>query len=235
MPSILIGRTPYGQQKQDISVSSVSRRHATLTDLGGGRWQLEDIGSTYGTSVNGIPVVTTVVGIDTPIMLADFATSVRDLLQLGGRVSTPPPTPPGDSAPPISIAHLEDIYEDYQEAVKSLVKKKSKAQVMRMLPMQLMMPLALGATGIFLPDSKEGNIIKGAVMISMMALSGLLSVRMISVTSNQADEQFELNQQFQIDYVCPNCKNFFGQAKPYQALLNQARCPHCKRPFLESL
>lgn len=231
MATILIGRTPYGQQKQEINVSSVSRKHATLTDLGGGRWQLEDIGSTFGTAVNGLPIVKTIVEIDTPILLADFSTSVRELLQLGGSGGDTPPQPP---KPPISIAHLEDIYEEYQEAVKNLVKKKSKAQITRMLPMQILMPVALGVTGMTLNNDVTGQLIKGGITLGIVGLSLILSLRVLSITGNQADEQFELNQKFQIDYVCPSCKNFFGQAKPYKALLNQGKCPHCKRPFVES-
>lgn len=233
MATIIIGRTPVGEQKQNISASSVSRKHATLTDLGAGKWQLEDIGSKYGTTVNGLPVVKTVVGIDTPIMLADFSTSVRELLGLGTKVDGGNGGNGGNNTTPVAIGHLEDIYEEYQEACKDLVKKKGKAQVMRMLPMQLLMPLALGASGILLPDTNNGNIIKGVIMVSIMGLTSFMSLRMISVTNNQADEQFELNQQFQIDYVCPKCKNFLGQAKPYKALINQGKCPHCKTPFLD--
>ena len=105
---------------------------------------------------------------------------------------------------------------------------------MRMLPLQLVMPLALGLTGILIPDSQTGSIIKGIAMVTVMVLTVILSLRMLSVSSTQIDEQFELNRQFQIDYVCPSCKNFFGAAKPYRALVNQGQCPYCKSHFKES-
>ena len=233
MAPIIIGRTPHGEQPQQITTNSVSRRHARLTDLGGNRWQLEDIGSKYGTMVDGLPIVNTIVELDTPIVLGhEFTTSVRELLGLGkkkGGSTTPPP--PGEL---VSVAHLRHIYEDYQDALRAMSKKRVRAQMVRMLPMQLVMPLALGLSGILIKDSEQGNIIKGAITFGVMALSGFLSMNMISSSQNQVDEQFELNQQFQIDYVCPKCKNFFGQAKPYKALLNQKRCPYCKSEFKES-
>lgn len=235
MASIIIGRQ--GQQPLQITQSSVSRQHCRLTRVGDAEWEIEDLGSRYGTCVNGLPIVKSRVGLDTPIMLADFETSVRQLLNLpAAKVSSNPGSGSGSKQAPaerISVAHLERIYDQYQEDMKALMKKRNRAQVMRMLPMQLGMPIVLGVTGIVLGNDTEDNMIKGAVMVGIMALSGTLSLRMFSVMNNQTDEQFELNQQFQIDYVCPKCKNFFGAAKPYRALLNQGRCPHCKSEFIE--
>lgn len=227
--SIIIGRRPGGdgQQKQEIPVKSVSRRHARLTQISPTRWRIEDIGSTYGTSVNGLPIVSTEVELDTPIMLADFSTSVRQLLGLGSK----PVSPASDSRPEvISVQHLEAIYDDYQEALKHIQKQKARSQLMRMLPTSLGIPLVIGVLGMVNIEP----VYKGVAMVGLLGLSGMLTFRMFPQFSQHVDEQFELNQQFQIDYVCPKCKNFFGAAKPYRALINQGKCPYCKSVFKES-
>ena len=240
--TITIGRTPYGEQPQQIDTKSVSRRHAILTPLGNNKWELEDV-STYGTIVDGLPIIKTVVGPDTPIVLAnDFSTSVRELLALGGKAASvvskdekkPEKTPKEVQGEVISVAHLEDVYTEYRDAVKNMVKKRSKAQILRMLPMQLVMPVGVGMSCILINDSETGNIIKGVIMVGVMGLTSLLSLRQLSISSNQADEQSDLMEKFQIDYVCPKCKNFFGQNRPYKALLNQGRCPYCKSVFIEA-
>lgn len=227
--SIIIGRRPGGdgQQKQEIATKSVSRRHARLTQLSPEKWRIEDIGSTYGTCVNGLPVVSAEVGLDTPILLADFPTSVRQLLGM--------PSKPGSVSDPvsneiISVGHLEAIYNDYQKALKHIQKQKMRSQLMRMVPTSLGIPLVIGVLGMI--DIEP--LYKGVTMFGLLGLSGMLTFRMFPQFSQHIDEQFELNQQFQIDYVCPKCKNFFGAAKPYRALINQGKCPHCKSVFKES-
>lgn len=245
MSTILVGRSPWGAQKQKIENQSVSRRHLELTSLGHDTWKIRDVGSSFGTFVKGLPIVETEVELDDPIIMGDFQTTVRQLLglnQTAGEKSKIddvkdikiPPIKKQGTVEYVSVANLEKVYLNYQDALKRLAKQKAKANVMRMLPMQLVMPLALGLTGILLPDDTSGRLIKGAVMVGVMSMTVFMSQRLISVSTNQIDEQYELTQQFQTDYVCPKCKNFFGAAKPYKALLNQGQCPFCKSKFRES-
>ena len=238
MKTILVGRSPWGEQAQKIENQSVSRKHFELIQIDASHWRIRDVGSRYGTMVNGLPVVETVVGPDDPIIMGDFETTVRKLIgqktsplvvgQIPGNKNVGIPTDL------ISVRPLEKVYNDYQDKLKALAIKKGKANVMRMLPLQLVMPLALGLTGILIPDDQTGSLIKGLVMVVVMGLTVVMSLRVMSISTHQIDEQFELNKQFQIDYVCPKCKNFFGAAKPYQALVNQGQCPYCKSRFAES-
>lgn len=225
--SILIGRGSNCQQKQKLTDMSISRRHATLEKIAENRWKIKDIGSSYGTYVNGMQVVETEVGPDTPIVLGNFPTTVRELL--GGRPVQQKPT-----GKVISIQHLQYIYDNYQDGIKNIAKKRQKQQLMRMLPMQLVMPLALGLSGIFITDQGQGPIIKGAIMVAVMGLTGAMSMKVISNVDSQTDEQQDLVQQFQIDYTCPECKNFMGMTTPYKALLKRGKCPFCKAEFSES-
>lgn len=246
MPSIIIGRGQYGQQQQVLESKSISRQHARLSKIGPNLWKITDLGSRYGTFVDGVPIVEAEVGLDTPILLADFATSVRSLLGLenggnrkqstsGDINGTGRRTSGNKAVTPVSVAHLCNVYDDYHNAIKRIAKKRQKAQLTRMIPLQLLMPLAVGLSGIYIKQSEFGSILKGVITIGVMGLTGIMALRVIHMVDGQTDEQFELTKQFQIDYVCPKCKSFLGPTTPYEALLNRGQCQVCKTPFLESL
>lgn len=223
MSTIKIGRSPYGKQKLEITSGKVSREHAILTQLSKNSWKIQDVGSTGGTYVNGMAIVEATVGIDTPIFLADFRTSVWELLS-------------GKTRPSVSIGHLEKVYNDYQNALIEIAQKRNKQQIKRMLPMQLIMPVILGLSCLLPTDKPWSIAAKGIAMCAAMLLYGYYSIRTIGKTDKHVEEQFEINQQFQIDYVCPKCGTFFGASKPYEALVRQGRClnHNCKSIFIES-
>lgn len=230
MTSIIIGRK--GQQPYPITENTVSGKHCRLDDLGNGRWRLTDLGSTNGTFVNGLPVVETEVTPDTPIMLAQLSTTVRQLLGLksaAGAAAGAAPNPAKNGS--VSVAHLERVYDNYEAAMRDLAKRRSRAQIMRMLPMQLGVPLVLGVGGMLIDNDAVGNTVKGLLTVGLTALSGTLALRMLTISNDNIDEQFELNKRFQTDYVCPKCRNFLGASKPYQAVVNQGQCPYCKTKF----
>lgn len=132
--SVIIGRQ--GQQSVSIDDMSVSKRHLSATPMSDGRWSIEDLGSTNGTYVNGLPVVTAIVDADTPLMLGSLQTTLRHLLNLApapkvvpkpapvhaaepAPISTPAPTSASAPAAPdvaadgsVSIKHLEAVYEN---------------------------------------------------------------------------------------------------------------------------
>jgi hypothetical protein len=97
-----------------IADASVSRQHAELVELGGGRFALSDLGSSFGTHVwqndAWIPAANTEIGADTAIRFGDFRTTVFDLLGEADRAAlglTPPPAP----APPASPPAAEPAHE----------------------------------------------------------------------------------------------------------------------------
>lgn len=221
MSTIVIGRSPeykgYGEQKQKISDNSVSRRHAQLTQISANKWTLRDVGSSFGTFVNGLPTVRATVGLDDTIIMGHFETSVRKLLGLESKKVAPAPVPgpgPKPAVEYISVRHLEGVYNEYQEALKRIQKEKQKSQLMRMIPTSLGIPLIIGVLGMF----DISPVIKGVSMVGILGLGAVLTLRMFPQFSQHVDEQFELNQQFQIDYVCPKCKNFLVQPSPIRPL-----------------
>lgn len=257
--SIIIGRQ--GQQPTAIDDLSVSKRHLAATPMADGRWSIEDLGSTNGTYVNGLPVVTAVVDADTPLMLGSLQTTLRQLLKLKAAVvpsasaptpvapppahvtpatpasiSVPAPEPVPAAAAPVvaadgsvSIKHLRDVYEQYRRDTLAIARRRNHASVYRILPMAVGMPLVMGLIGMFTTDIA----VKGVCMGGLMALGSALTLRMIPMGDRLAEEQFDINRRFQVDYSCPCCHNFMGAAKPYEVLVKQGQCPFCKVKFRE--
>lgn len=249
--SVIIGRQ--GQQSVSIDDMSVSKRHLSATPIPDGRWSIEDLGSTNGTYVNGLPVVTAVVDADTPLMLGSLQTTLRHLLNLApapkvvpkpapvhaaepAPISTPAPTSASAPAEPavgadgsVSIKHLEAVYEKYRHDTLAIARRRNHASVYRILPMAIGMPLVMGLVGMFTTDIA----VKGVCMGGLMALGSALTLRMIPMGDRLAEEQFDINRRFQVDYSCPCCHNFMGAAKPYEVLVKQGQCPFCKVKFKE--
>jgi len=96
-----------------IADASVSRQHAELAELGGGRFTLTDLGSTYGTQVwqgqTWAPAAETEIRQDTVIRFGEFQTTLMDVLSeaqraaLGLKPAAPAapvaPSPPSPAAP----------------------------------------------------------------------------------------------------------------------------------------
>ena len=257
--SIIIGRQ--GQQPTAIDDLSVSKRHLSAAPMADGRWSIEDLGSTNGTYVNGLPVVTAIVNADTPLMLGSLQTTLRQLLNLAPaskakpaaaapkaasssaaakpapqpvsvHASNPTPVPaePAIAADgSVSIKHLEDVYEKYRHDTLAIARRRNHASVYRILPMAIGMPLVMGLVGMFTTDIA----VKGVCMGGLMALGSALTLRMIPMGDRLAEEQFDINRRFQVDYCCPCCHNFMGAAKPYEVLVKQGQCPFCKVKFRE--
>lgn len=229
--SIIIGRQ--GTQPSIIDDLSVSKRHLSATPTADGRWSIEDLGSTNGTYVNGLPIVTAIVDADTPIMLGSLQTTIGALLQLSTQAAkpaaqpAPAPTPAADGS--VSIKHLEMVYEQYRHDTLEIARRRNHASVYRMLPMAIGMPLVMGLVGMFTSDMA----VKGVCMGGLMALGSTLTLRMIPMGDRLAEQQFDINRRFQVDYSCPCCHNFMGAAKPYEVLVKQGQCPFCKAKFKE--
>ncbi len=107
MRRIRIGRS----ETNDIVIpdASVSRQHAEAVELGGGRFSLSDLGSTFGTQAwqgqGWVAAKDTEIDADTVIRFGEFRTTLRDVLSEADRMalglsrSAPPPPAPTAAAP----------------------------------------------------------------------------------------------------------------------------------------
>jgi len=228
--SIIIGKQ--GNQLIKITDPTVSRRHCMLTCVGNGDFILEDIGSSNGTFVNGLPVTSTNkarVKLSSTLTMGNFKTTVGELL--GIKVAPGPPVPGPflqKSEVTVHIAHLQQIYEQYRAELDNITKRRARMQIKRMFPMAFM-GLIPGLTGFLTEDL---NWVKGVATAACLGVSMCILMMMPSQSDNLVDEQSDLNKDFQIKYSCPHCKNFLGMAKPYEVILNVGHCPYCKSKFI---
>lgn len=231
---ILVGRE--GQQVMRINDMTVSRRHCTIKRLDADKYEIEDMGSSRGTVAHGLPIVKAQVSLNTPLMLGNFQTTVGRLLGLQvvqTQMIKAEASAKDKHQEIIHIGNLEPIFDDYEERVKNLSKRRGAANIKRMMPMQILMPV-VACSSMFMPIENQAiaAIVKGGMMVGCVFLGMKLSVSNASANVNMVEEQFEINKQFQIDYVCPSCKNFLGVGRPVESLLNIGQCPYCKGHFV---
>lgn len=226
---IIIGRK--GDQKLNIPERTVSGRHCSLTPTGAGRWLLEDLGSTNGTYINDIRIASQEVTVSTEVKLGPkFKATVGELLGLTDvSKEREPQTPLQQPADAIDISGLKDIYDTYKEAKLTIEKDMRRTQFMRQLPMLILPIVLLGASFLF--GSSEAaqlaqKITSGVCVLALLLVGG----KMWRDSSSMPEKLDQLNEQFKIDYVCPNCHSFFGQI-PYEAVKNKKQCPFCKKKF----
>ena len=111
MRRIRIGRS----ETNDIVIpdASVSRQHAEAEELGGGRFSLSDLGSTFGTQVwqgqGWVAAKDTEIDADTVIRFGEFRTTLRDVLSEADRMAlglsrAAPPATPAAAAPVAPVA-----------------------------------------------------------------------------------------------------------------------------------
>lgn len=110
MRRLRIGRS----ETNDIVIpdASVSRQHAEAAEIGGGRFSLTDLGSTFGTQVwqgqGWVAAKNTEIDADTVIRFGEFRTTLRDVLSEADRMdlglarAAPPPAP---AAAPLEAPH----------------------------------------------------------------------------------------------------------------------------------
>lgn len=140
----------------------------------------------------------------------------------------PQPKPqPQQQTESVSISHLADVYDEYQDEKVAIQKNNSRAQMMRMLPMIGSSGIGLLSMAIPIPDEAKAVIGVVSLIILVVAL-----VKMFNNSSKTPELNMELDKNFRINYVCPKCGSFLGFT-PHEALLNQGKCPACKTPWRE--
>lgn len=234
---IIVGKQ--GQQPFDITDPKVSRKHVKIISLPNGKYQLEDLGSSNGTFVDGQRIIRRVVTGDTIVQLGgSFSFKVSSAFTetttsrqtfISHQTSSPYNQPQNQSKEPKideevlrQFDKLEAIYSKYMEDKIALQKDNAQKGFMRMVPMSIM-----GIVGLVIgcvPQLGDFRLVISAVVV---IVSGILLVKAYNSQSNLPEKMEVLNRQFQIDYVCPKCKCFLGFT-PFEGLKNRTACPMCK-------
>ena len=204
---IIIGRM--GQQPMLIADATVDPQHALLRKTALGVYQIEDRDSTKGIFVFGMRIKRKTIKEDTPILLGNFQTTVRLLLQDGNAID------------------LNAIWQAYDNEKRQWDRKTMLVNYLRIIPSILVMLLSMFLGQDF--DNQTRMIITAGLTVSVLIISMILSDRIMAKKNMKMEE---LKVKLQQDYVCPYCHRFLGFT-PYKVLKQNKYCPRpdCNCPL----
>jgi pSer/pThr/pTyr-binding forkhead associated (FHA) protein len=207
-----------------VTDAYVGRRHARLIREDDGLY-IEDLDSTNGTFVNGKSIKRKKISASDKIVLGksyilDLADAAKSL-------------PMSDAEFTQAFVRLKNVYATYTEKQLDIITRVQSPMIPRLLGT---LPGLLIAGSMMIPSESMQQmgatrmyIMIGGVVISLVG--GLLSDNIMTKKNREKQKALkELNEQFSIDYSCPNCQNSFGN-RPWEALKRQGQCPACKRKF----
>lgn len=229
--AIIVGRQ--GNQPFPITDGTVSKRHVKLTVLPGNKVQVEDLGSSNGTFINGLRIIKKVVDRNTVVRLGStFTFNIKDALpQVAPPPQTPPQNPPQVSE--FSIVHLKRVWEEYDEGLTALADKNRRIALIT----RLSSVFTIGG-GVLGGALRSIDGLEAISNISLVA-SGIGLIIMIysivqSTSFDYAKEKKALDEKFEANYVCPNpkCRHYLGMKK-YSILSQDKQCSYCRSKFIK--
>lgn len=231
---IIVGRK--GQQPFEITDRSVSGKHLKLITMSDGNVLIEDLGSSNGTFIDGVRIIKKVVSRNTVVQMGStFTFCIRDVLP-EVKTSPVPPTPPTPPTPPKpeydeeiirKFQNLESVWNKYQEEKINLQKNNASKGFLRMLPM-----FVLGGLGYVISCIPELADFRTAITLAGLGIGIIITWISYKSATSLPEQMEKLNQQFQIDYVCPKCKQFLGFT-PFEGLKNRGQCSACKSKWVK--
>ena len=235
---VIVGRK--GNQPFVITNKSVSSKHVKLVLLENGKVLAEDLNSTNGTFVNGIRIAKKVIDMNAIVQLGtEYTFKVCDAMSVS--CADQPSVRPAhmqqatrqesmqEPDPEIiqRFAQLEDVWTKYQEEKITLQKGAASKNFLRMLPMAL-----LGGIGYLISCIPELSGIRIPITLIGLGIGGIITFIAYKSSTSLPEEMEKLNQKFQIDYVCPKCKQFLGFI-PFEGLKNRGQCLACKTKWIK--
>ncbi len=190
----------------------VSRNHASLQPMGGGRWQIKNLNDRNVTFVNGIAVESKTISKSDRIELGNSHYLFHwDALQ-EPKVET------------VDIRPLKKIWTSYDEQKfdTQIAERKFNA--------------ARSATGIITMLAIACSIILGHgpiyIMIYAIAIgvSAAFTYQAYVKSTDIPKQQRDLTKRFQQQYICPKCGHFMGFTD-YDILIQNDACPYCKTKY----
>ena len=203
----------------------VGRKHARITRTTDG-FYIEDLNSANGVFVNGKPVTRKKINDSDKVTLGG-----ADYYELNiAKVLTLLPMP--DEEFQSKFLQLKQVYDTYQkEKVRIQSESQGKMILKRSLPMALP-----GTIMFFVPfffDTSNPQVsaviqrLGGVFMVIAVVLGSIWASKSMAKVPERLNR---LNQQFLIDYVCPDCGYEFGD-HPWENIRRQGKCKGCKREF----
>ncbi|MCC5945892.1 MAG: FHA domain-containing protein [Bernardetiaceae bacterium] len=188
-----------------VSEPSVSSRHAVITLISSSVLLLEDLDSTNGTYVDNRQIKRKLILDKHKIRIGNANLDISRFFQSSK-------TPTGRNVAIVNSAtnsnaidekvieefqKLEQVYDMYQEATRKL---------------------------------QHGTLGKRTAMRAALALIPFVgnALGILASSSIKTEEKrFALNEEFKLNYICPNCYRFLGN-QPWKLLVRQKKCMYCK-------
>lgn len=222
---LIVGRK--GEQPFAIVDKSVSNKHLKLTTLPDGNVEVEDLGSSNGTFIDGVRIVKKVVSRNTVIQMGiHYTFKISDVLPDAPKAAkanlqtqnfaTMPKT-----APECSIHPLKKVWKEYESAKEELDEKNKNIQLWRSAAP--IFTMASGALGVIFPY---------AFILTFIGL-GLTVYAFYMVKNFDYKKSLnEVQERFENKYLCPNCNHFLENRK-YKLLVQDKKCRYCGCKFKE--
>ena len=219
---IIIGRK--GEQPFQITDRLVSGKHLKLTVLPDGNVEVEDLGSSNGTFIDGVRIIKKVVSRNTTIQMGSrYTFKVSDVFPETPKASAPQqqsaPTQP-KPVPEYSIKHLKYVWDEYEETIAAIRQKSQQMGKKRMIPMML------GSfSGLISAFVGPGAFITIPIaIVSFIFLFKAYNEKDTSLEDTKAAKDTLINK-----YVCPNpeCHRSLPH-QDYSLLSQNTNCPYCK-------
>lgn len=206
---------------------TVSRSHCLL-QITGDQMTISNVSDSNSVFVNGLEYKTKTISKNDLIELGPeryrlAITEVLALCQRGTKQQNP-----GMEVKTFHIAHLKNIWEQYINNKDRIQKRDSDVSALRGLPSVLSMSaLAAGLLVKEMDDTFRAILITCALLLTIV-----FTYIAFKNGRNKPTLVRELDEKFQDEYICPNCKHFLGQ-KSYKMVLKDGGCPWCKSKFVE--
>lgn len=132
---------------------------------------------------------------------------------------------------PMSIAHLESVYQTYHDKMNNIQVTQSRFQALRGIT-GILSTIAL-LIGIYL--GSRTTILNLLIYAILIGLTIFFVYRQYKDAEKVVLEKESIVNEFQKNYVCPNkdCNRFLG-SQSFDEVKKMKGCPHCKTPFKEA-
>jgi pSer/pThr/pTyr-binding forkhead associated (FHA) protein len=222
---VIIGRqVAKGEFLVEDKYKSVSRSHAKIIRKKDGLY-IEDLDSANGTYVNGIRVRSKKVGLSDVISLGGAKYYIVNLNNVVKLLSM------SDEEFSCRIMELKQVYDDYQtESSRLQSKGQEDMMTKRMLP-TLLSGGIVSALGAILGSNEETKImiVIGGILLSVVVF--IMATKWATSSNQKMKEKLiQLNEGFELDYVCPSCGASF-RGRSWEFIKRQGKCPVCQRVF----
>ena len=198
--------------------------HASLSVSPTGQLQLTNLKPKNTTRVNGVEVSVKSVDLGDKLSLGkdNFSVDVQAIVKVAAKLLPQKVVKPS----PVSIAHLKEVWEEYETTISDIQKKRMNVAKQRTLPMVLTFASAALA-GLF----RNVDEIK-TVGVIVAVICAFLWIKTYFYKDTTYEESKAADDKLIDKYICPNpqCKHYLGK-QPYKVLRQNKKCGYCGTPW----